>query len=401
MQAVKRICLLFLSIWVSLPPNTVRAGVILVPCEVGVGSAGMGLIAIEETEMRELVMRNLASLEVEKWKVEKAITQIIVLDTNPLKSLRVRWVNNLELPKVNSKQDLIIRKTGFSFLYNEPHEQATWVAYQLTQSETQGFVERTDNFREDPMVKTGSATTADYQGSGYDRGHLAPAGDMGWSTAAMSESFYYSNMSPQLPAFNRGIWKRLEEQVRSWAMDYDTLYVVTGPVLTADLSKIGPNQVSVPRYYYKVLLDYSEPDVKGIGFVMPNQGSKLSLQQYAVSIDSVERLTGLDFFYKLSDDHEGLIEKSVCLGCWNWGNGAAKSGSSGAVGSGPIRGSDGANPVGTISGVSTASGIGNPSVTVPHNPSSTGAVQCSGITQAGARCKRKTTNPNGRCYQHQ
>lgn len=399
MQIVKRLCFVFLAIWVLLPPNTTMARVLILHGEVegsevgrlggeigedgtwkveldkiGRGQIEFGKIETGEIDkweigMGELAMRNMALLEVEKWKINKETTRITVLDTNPLKALKVKWVNNLELPKVNLKQDQIIRKTGFSFLYNEPHEQATWVAYQLTQSETQGFVERTDNFREDPLVKTGSATSADYQGSGFDRGHLAPAGDMGWSTSAMSESFYYSNMSPQVPAFNRGIWKRLEEQVRLWAIDYDTLYVVTGPVLTADLPKIGPNQVSVPRYYYKVLLDYSEPEVKGIGFVMPNQGSKLSLQQYAVSIDSVERLTGLDFFHRMADDQEGLIEKQLCVSCWSWGNGAAKSGSTG-------------------------------SVTVPHNTSTSGAVQCSGITQSGARCKRKTTNPNGRCYQH-
>lgn len=292
--------------------------------------------------------------------------RFVALDSNPSKTLAVRWVSGLELPKLNSAQDRTIRKTGFTFLYNEAHEQAAWVAYQLTKSETRGFIERTDNFREDPSVKTGSATSADYQGTGYDRGHLAPAGDMGWSTSAMSESFFYSNMSPQVPAFNRGIWKRLEEKVRLWAMDYDTLYVVTGPVLTADLPQIGPNRVSVPRYFYKVLLDFSEPELKGIGFVMPNLGSKLPLQHYTVSIDSVERLTGLDFFPELPDVQESILERSVCLSCWQW------SGSN--------------------------SSIGSPGL--PATPKVPVSVQCSGTTQSGARCKRKTTNPNGRCYQH-
>ncbi len=291
-------------------------------------------------------------------------------------SFRVRWVSGLELPQLNSVNDKVIRKTGFSLLYNEVHEQASWVAYQLTQSETQGFIERTDNFRVDPMVKTGSATSADYQGSGYDRGHLAPAGDMGWSSLAMSESFYYSNMSPQVPAFNRGIWKRLEEQVRFWAVDNDTVYVVTGPVLSGDLPKIGPSQVSVPRYYYKVLLDYSEPKVKGIGFVMPNMGLKLPLQNYAVSIDSVERLTGINFFPKLVDNQEEIIEKTVCLSCWNWGSLGGSSQSS-------------------------VSGSGNSAVSAPRHPAASGAVQCSGVTQSGVRCKRRTTSLSGRCYQHQ
>lgn len=180
----------------------------------------------------------------EYWKVIEG--RETPIDTNALRDLKVKWVKGLEIPKTSSSKDRIIKKTGFSLLYNESHEQAEWVAYQLTKSETNSVFERTDNFMVDPMVKTGSAVAADYQGSGYDRGHLAPAGDMGWSAASMTESFYYSNMSPQLPAFNRGIWKRLEEQVRTWAIDYDTLYVVTGPVLQMGLPKIGPNEVSVP-----------------------------------------------------------------------------------------------------------------------------------------------------------
>jgi len=306
----------------------------------------------------------------EYWKVIEG--RETPIDTNALRDLKVKWVKGLEIPKTSSSKDRIIKKTGFSLLYNESHEQAEWVAYQLTKSETNSVFERTDNFMVDPMVKTGSAVAADYQGSGYDRGHLAPAGDMGWSAASMTESFYYSNLSPQLPAFNRGIWKRLEEQVRTWAIDYDTLYVVTGPVLQMGLPKIGPNEVSVPGWYYKVILDYSEPGIKGIGFVMPNQGSKLKLQDYAVSIDSVERLTGLDFFPLLDDLQERPIERTLCLPCWDWGNAST------GINNSTIHQNTGGIP----------------------RPTTSTAVQCSGITQSGNRCKRMTTNPSGRCYQH-
>ena len=120
------------------------------------------------------------------------------------------------------------------------------------------------------MISTGSASLPDYKGSGYDRGHLAPAGDMKWSTTAMSESFYMSNMSPQEPSFNRGIWNRLESQVRRWAIDNGSVYIATGGVLTDGLKTLGSNSVSVPQYYFKVILDYQEPDIKGIGFIIPN-----------------------------------------------------------------------------------------------------------------------------------
>jgi endonuclease G len=85
-----------------------------------------------------------------------------------------------------------------------------------------------EKFLEDKLVKTGSAVTKDYAKSGYDRGHPARAADLGWSAQTMRESFYFSNMSPQLPAFNRGIWKKMEEKVRDWALTYDTIFIVTG-----------------------------------------------------------------------------------------------------------------------------------------------------------------------------
>ena len=199
---------------------------------------------------------------------------------------------------------------------NEGHEQANWVAYELTVSETGGKFKRTNKFIEDPLVSTGSATSKDYKKSGYDQGHLAPAADMAWSEITMKESFYFSNMSPQEPSFNRGIWKKLEEYVRYWACDNETIYVVTGPVLTEGLPSIGPNKVSVPEYYYKVILDYTLPEIKGIGFIMPNAGSKESLKTYAVTIDSVEKVTGIDFFYRLPDDQEGIIESIFDAGAW-------------------------------------------------------------------------------------
>ena len=103
----------------------------------------------------------------------------------------------------------IVNHLGYSLSYNEKNEQASWVAYELTADQVRGTVKRKDSFRSDPLIKTGSASLSDYKGSGYDRGHLAPAADMKWSTTAMSESFFMSNMSPQLPGFNRGIWKKL------------------------------------------------------------------------------------------------------------------------------------------------------------------------------------------------
>ncbi len=134
----------------------------------------------------------------------------------------------------------IIHHHGYSLLYSEADEQALWVAYLLTCDETEGEHDRTDNFRADPEILTGSAELSDYKGSGYDRGHLAPAADLKWSSESISDSFYLSNMSPQAPGFNRGIWKELESWVRTKVVENFEIYVVTGPVLTGGLfNKIG------------------------------------------------------------------------------------------------------------------------------------------------------------------
>jgi endonuclease G len=221
----------------------------------------------------------------------------------------------LETPALEDG-DVYLKHSGYAFVYNEKHEQAKWIAYCLTKKETEGSLERTDHFVEDPIVKTGTATNADYSKSGFDRGHLAPAADMKWSELAMDESFYYSNMSPQLPAFNRGIWKKLEEQVRDWAVSLDSVLIVTGPILSESLPSIGTNKVSVPKFYYKAILDFKGTHSKAIAFIMPNKGSKAPLMSFAVTIDELEKLTGMNLFYQLDDHLEQSVEAKTCPTCW-------------------------------------------------------------------------------------
>ena len=212
----------------------------------------------------------------------------------------------------------IIEHTHYTFSYSEAHEQAEWVAYELTASEVNGSYDRTDNFRRDPEVETGSPSLADFKGSGYDRGHLAPAGDMTFSQTAMSESFYLSNMTPMEAGFNRGIWRVLESQVRDWASSNGSVYVVTGGILSGSYRDIGPNDVTVPSHYYKVVLDYDRGDSKAIAFILPNRKGTKSLQEYAVSIDVVEQRTGIDFFHELPDNIENKLEGSVSTDEWTF-----------------------------------------------------------------------------------
>lgn len=225
-------------------------------------------------------------------------------------------VNEIWLPDTNDSHQKI-KRLRYTLSYNEEAEQANWVAYQLSADDIyEGKAKREDDFREDPQVRTGSASLDDYYRSGYDRGHLAPAADMKRSKKTMSESFYLSNITPQQHDFNAGVWLRLEEQVREWAKQEGFIYVVTGPVLEEGLPTIGKNKVAIPSYYYKVIIDVSLPEGKGIGFLMKNTPSDLPLSRFAVTIDSVESLTGIDFFPLLPDSLENDLEGLVYPRAW-------------------------------------------------------------------------------------
>jgi endonuclease G len=221
----------------------------------------------------------------------------------------------LELPATDGNDQIITHKS-YTLVYNEDKEQAKWVAWELTKDELLGEAKRKNNFKEDPLVTTGSATDVDYAKSGYDRGHLAPAADMVWDQQAMDESFYYSNMSPQHPSLNRGIWKRLETKAREWAEKYGEIYVATGPVFINMLEEIGPNKVGVPSHYYKTFLITNDGDLQAIAFLIPNEKGGKDIFEYAVTVDSVEAITNIDFYPLLYDKYEEEIESLFNVSYW-------------------------------------------------------------------------------------
>ena len=215
--------------------------------------------------------------------------------------------------------DSIIEREGYALGYIEKHEQPAWVQYIMTGEEvSRRAAKRGDDFRPDPDVPTGSATPQDYTRSGYDRGHLAPAADMSFSVKTMSESFFMSNMSPQAPQFNRGIWSKLEKQVRHFATREKRIVVVTGPILPTEKTiTIGVNRVTVPQYYYKVIYDTTPPE-KMIAFVLPNKGSSADLRTFVVTVDKVEELTGLDFFSTVPQPKQEQLERTITVENWDW-----------------------------------------------------------------------------------
>ena len=217
----------------------------------------------------------------------------------------------------NSQPSQLVDYEGFSLSFNKKMHVPNWVVWELTGEEVAGTFPRKDNFRGDDNV-AGSAEKWDYSYSGYDRGHMAPAGDMKWSKKAMDESFYMTNMCPQAKSLNTGAWKRLEEKCRQWAEIDGSIIIVCGPVLTDPIEEyIGDSRVAVPQRFFKVILSPYADEPRGIGFIMPNSKVPGGMQASAVSIDEVERVTGLDFFSSLPDEIENKVESQCKFHYWS------------------------------------------------------------------------------------
>lgn len=243
-------------------------------------------------------------------KVEEA-AQIVTLAKNPKDT-----TNTYFLPTSTSGQ--IVHHKGYSLSYSETNEQPEWVAYELKKSHLSNKNYKRPYFEIDNAVKTGAAHWKNYKNSGYDRGHLCPAGDRRYSQEAHDETFLTSNISPQEHNFNSGIWNTLEQQARYWASKYDGVFVITGGVLKGKMKTIGEEQVAVPKAFYKIILDYNNSDIKMIGFLMPHKNSSDALYKFVVSVDSIEKLTGIDFFPELEDVIENKLEASVSYKEWRF-----------------------------------------------------------------------------------
>lgn len=205
---------------------------------------------------------------------------------------------------------------GYTFSYDETHEQSEWVAYLLEDGKWKYSNLERPLFEQDPIVTTESAHWGNYKKSGYTKGHLCPAGDRKQSQELFDETFFTSNASPQLYDFNAGVWNRLENKVRYWAGKYDGIYVVTGGVLTEDLEVIGKEDVSVPKYFYKVLL--TKDKTRMIAFLVPHEKSNQPLYKFVVSVDEIEQKTGIDFFPKLEDAKENKLESNKDYKGWSF-----------------------------------------------------------------------------------
>jgi len=219
----------------------------------------------------------------------------------------------LEQPApIDKKPEFLLFKSAFIISYNLTTHCPNYVAWHLTAGRTRGNAKRGD-YAEDMVLAEGSRVTPfDYSRSGYDRGHMCPAGDNKNDEQAMSESFMMTNICPQDHDLNSGWWNDLEIRCREWANDGADLYIVCGPIFdSTSPKKIGSRKnvrISVPDRFFKVILMMGNAP-KAIGFIVPNLDLHESLSKYAVPVDRVEKVTGIDFYPNLPDGLERKVER--------------------------------------------------------------------------------------------
>lgn len=206
---------------------------------------------------------------------------------------------------------------GFSLSFNKENHTPNYVSWELRSNEAYGSVSRTDNFWQDTELE-GCPDEFGYRYSGYDRGHMCPAADQKWSEQAMNDCFVMANMCPQLNDLNAGAWETLESKERQWAQRDGAIWIIAGPIYNEnDTKTIGSFKVRVPGAFFKALLALEVDQPRAIAFVYPNMDSPGNMQDYAMSIDDLEKITGYDFFPSLPDDLENKIEASYSFTEWN------------------------------------------------------------------------------------
>lgn len=215
--------------------------------------------------------------------------------------------------------EVLVKHVALVSSYNPVHRIPNYVVHVILKDILYGSQTRSNDFRPDPFIKQNMSDSTDYWNSGYDRGHMAASADFKWNKKALSESYFYSNIIPQNPQLNQNTWNKLEMQVREWAIDNSELIVVTGPVIKDNLPKIpqGSFKVSIPEYIYKIVLNYYPPTYKAIAFLYPNKDVPYELEKHVVSIDSIEHLTGIDFFPKLDDSLENSLESENSISAFD------------------------------------------------------------------------------------
>lgn len=226
----------------------------------------------------------------------------------------------LEMPaSLDDRFESVLEKQSFTVSYNSQYKCPNYVAWNLYAQRVKGDAERV-RFEEDTLVeKRNRVQWYDYSDSGYDRGHMCPAADNKWSQSATNETFLMTNICPQSHNLNAGLWNDLELLCRHWAEQGKDLYIVCGPIFDSEnpktIGKYHDRRIAVPDRFFKVVLS-ATGDAATIGFIYPNDDCNLPMSEYCVSVDSIESVTGIDFYHILEDELEDLVEAECNPALW-------------------------------------------------------------------------------------
>lgn len=229
-----------------------------------------------------------------------------------------RHITGLELPAIKDSATVVVH-AGYTASFNSKNMIPNWVAYELTASELKGTVSRPGNspFQPDSDYRGRQPERRDYTNtSGWDKGHLAPAGDMKWSEQAMIESFYLTNVCPQDHDFNAGDWERLEDHARRIARKKGALYIICGPIVGDNThGKLG-RKVVIPDSFFKAFLYQDSSGYHSIAYLMPNRQTGQPLNTFALSVNDLESLLGMDLFTHLDVAIQEAVEAQLNSADW-------------------------------------------------------------------------------------
>lgn len=266
------------------------------------------------------------------------------------------YATNWEMPAINAANTFVAHTVSadgsdvlnYSYEWNATMKHAEWVAFSFDEQTCKDVTGRTDAWDVDPLLPAELQTSnANHTNDGFDRGHICASEDRVWSVDANKQTFYFSNMSPQLASFNQKFWVSVENQIRKWGRaiptTYDKVYVVKGGTLnhllkgftgavkgadgkipTTDADGFTMKGLACPQYYFAAVLSEKDGAYKAIAFLvehkegLPEEPTTAELQQYVVSIDSLETFSGIDFFCNLPDDLEDEVESAYNTSDWAW-----------------------------------------------------------------------------------
>ena len=226
--------------------------------------------------------------------------------------------NNIryEVPKYSvGNNEQVVKHSGFTLLHSKQFNVSRWVAYQLKAEYVQGKAPARKGNRNDPKVST-VFKSSDFASNIFDKGHQAPHKHLAYSSQTILEASYFTNITPQHKDLNGSLWVRLDKFTVRLANSYDSVYITTGCIFNEDFGRTKRN-IAIPDAYFKAILIQYENEFKAIGFIIPNKKPKKTcLCSYAVTIDSLENLTGLDFFSQLDLTIQNKIESEIDSKLW-------------------------------------------------------------------------------------